>query len=72
VVVVCVWSCKWGSRLGGKSLKLSHWGLVTGALLGMAAGGNGGRWYGGMYEAVVVPWCHVFTQMEMAGLGPKV
>jgi hypothetical protein len=42
--------------LGAESPKPSHWGLVTGAPLETAVGGDGGRWYGGGYEVAVVWW----------------
>ena len=31
----------------------------------MAAGGDGGRWYGGAYKVVVVWWCHVVAVLPM-------
>ena len=49
---------------GAKWLKPSHQGSVMGAPLGMAAEGDGGRWYGGVNEVVVVWWCHIWSHKQ--------
>jgi hypothetical protein len=43
-----------GSSRGAKSPKLSHWGLVSGVPLETAVEGDVGRWWGGLYEVVMV------------------